>query len=61
MDVREKFPSEKRLIPWMGSYRSMMDRCYRKTAPNRILHSRGLRIRSAVLENGKKVMSNGLF
>ena len=34
MDVREKASSKKRLIPWMGSYRSMMDRCYRKTAPN---------------------------
>ena len=34
MDVRENASSKKRLIPWMGSYRSMMDRCYRKTAPN---------------------------
>ena len=24
--------NEKRLIPWRGSYKSMMDRCYRKTA-----------------------------
>ena len=26
--------NEKRLIPWRGSYKSMMDRCYRKTAQN---------------------------
>ena len=34
MDVVKKSSNEKRLIPWMGSYRSMMDSCYRKTAPN---------------------------
>ena len=35
MDVKEKSSNEKRLIPlykqpWHGSYKSMMDRCYRK-------------------------------
>ena len=34
MDIREKSSNGKRLAPWMGSYRSMMDRCYRKAAPN---------------------------
>jgi hypothetical protein len=26
--------NEKRLNPWYGSYKSMMDRCYRETAAN---------------------------
>ena len=50
MDVMEKLSSEKRLIPlykqpWHGSYKSMMDRCYRKTAENFYMYGgRGIKV-----------------
>ena len=50
MDVRENISSGKRLIPlykqpWHGSYKSMMDRCYRKTAENFDMYGgRGIKV-----------------
>ena len=50
MDVKEKTASEKRLIPlykqpWHGSYKSMMDRCYRKSAENFDMYGgRGIKV-----------------